>query len=199
MSEELYIPPWLREISPKLQERIDREQRERRTVHEAQLRPRTKEQQFLRQWQGEADIATAHLKTLEEAKAPQEDIERQRIRLTDALIHLGRFEEAHLAAPNDRERRKVRNIIEAVDRDDSHVCKCGDVSRVTTGNVEAVIPGSHRTDSIFSPAHNKITPLVVCSKCGHANVTPVVPAHHPGLEKTQAEKDAFTRFVNRPR
>lgn len=199
MEEDLYIPEWLREIGPELQERIDREQRERRTVHEAQLRPRSKEERFMRDWQNEADSATANLKTLDQSDAPKEDVDRQRVRLTDALIHLGRFQEADLAAPNDAERLKVRHIMEAVDRDDHYVCGCADVSRVTKGNEVAVIPGSHKKDSIFSPVHRKVTPLVVCTGCEHANVTPVVPEHHPALAKTQAEIAEFERFVNRKR
>lgn len=193
------IPSWLRDIKPELQERIDREQRERRIANEAQLRPRTREERFLRDWQREADSATANLKTLEQSDAPKEDVDQQRTRLTAALVHLGRFEEALLAAPDDDQRRYVRRVIKAVDKDDSHICKCGDVPRVTAGNKEAILPGSNTTEHIFSPVHSKITPLVVCAKCGSMNVTPEAPKHDPVFHKTQAEIDAFTRYVNRPR
>ncbi len=198
MTEELYVPEWMRDINPELQQRIDREQQQRRRANEAQLRPRNEEQRFFKQWQGEADSATAHLKTLAGIGAPKADVDNQRLRLTDALVHLGRFEEALLTAPDDQTRHHVRKVIAAVDKDDSRVCKCGDVSRVTKVG-EGILPGSHKKDSIFSPVHNKITPVVVCAKCGSMNVTPAVPVHHQGFEKTQAEKEAFSRYVNRQR
>jgi len=107
----------------------------------------------------------------------EEAITREKRRLAENLMKTGKLSEALAVAADEIQSDQIRAIQHAIDIPDNQRCACED----------DFVNGVHITrhieqGSIFSDKHRAIVPIVVCSKCGHANAGAKVPAR-PKLDK----------------
>lgn len=120
-------------------------------------------------YEREIVLASEGLASLE-GSDDEDAIRSESRRLADNLMKVGRLDDALAYAVDDAQRDQINQLRTAIDIDDREKCVCKDdfVSGVH-------IPRHVEKSQVFSDKHRGLMPLVVCSKCGHANVTPHVP------------------------
>jgi len=88
--------------------------------------------------------------------------------LADALAMQGRFAEAAKLHPDESRRQYFENIIHALEMDGEEKCHCPD-DKARMNDVDLSFTPRYESQRIFSPLHNDVVSVIVCSKCGHVN------------------------------
>ena len=88
--------------------------------------------------------------------------------LAEALAMQGRYVEAAETHPDPDRKSHFENIVRALEMDDSEKCNCEDTQAKVNG-VELSLTPRFESARIFSPVHNKVVSVIICSKCGHMN------------------------------
>lgn len=145
------------------------EQRQLRQKHNAAglLIRKQADARFIDYQEREAILAEQTIGIFEEGD-PRLDEQRKRLAL--ALMHLGRFEDARVAAPDEETLRRINEMADAVDADDKAGCGCTD-----DRTKKEVLTRFHPKTWVKSEKHGSIVPVRSCSKCRTRNATNVIP------------------------
>lgn len=169
------IPKFLR-IDADMQASLRKEQARLREKHgyDAQavrVRGQAAQNQII--YEREIVLATQGLEYLQ-ANDPgnEEAINKEKRRLAENLMRTGKVSEALVVAVDEQQIAQLTAIQAAIDIDDREKCKCEDDQIKGTG---VIIPRHIETGQIMSDKHRALASIVVCSKCGHTNITPHVP------------------------
>jgi len=142
------------------------------------------------------EIASANIDTQESLRAEGRNVstngganlemlKQEKIRLAHGLELQGRYSEAAEAHPHKREQKRLREIEEAIAKDDSDICDCPPEKAELNGQAIEVHP-HYEVKKIYSRRHGKMVSLVGCRKCQSLNATPTIPAQ---LQKILAASD----------
>lgn len=171
MPEEFDIPDHLKQLfSDQPGMRKEQERLRRKYGYDSQtIRMRGQAEINHAHYEREILLASEGLASLEGSNN-EDAIRFESRRLADNLMKTGKFTEALDWAVDDAQRDQINGLRNAIDIDDREKCVCKD------DFVNGVHISRHvEKAQVFSDKHRGIMPLVVCSKCGHQNVTPHVP------------------------
>ena len=182
MSEQFDIPDYLK-IDAKMAKSIREEQARLRKKHgfdAATIRSGAQYQHNQVIYEREIVLSTIALEALDKANPEHaEAIAFQTRRLADNLYRTGKVDEALFIATDPVQREQLQKIHDAIHSDDNEKCNCVDDVVKGTG---VIIPRHNSIGKMLSPKHGKPVDIVVCSKCGHANIGADVP-RKPDLSK----------------
>ncbi len=155
MADKFPLPKKL-QITPDKQEQIDQEQKEW-----AQRSPFASPSGL----QMEQSNAAVFIRDMEQAiKDGFKADNALKSRMAESYAILGHYQKSVQLESDKLKRREYLEILEAIDRDDTEECNC----ETQKGDLELATQFVKK--DVWSPKHNRIMPLVVCMKCGHANV-----------------------------
>lgn len=88
--------------------------------------------------------------------------------LAEALAMQGRYVEAAEIHPDESRKAHFENMVRALEMDDAEKCSCED-NKTEMNGIELSLTPRFEAQKIFSPIHNDLVSVIVCSKCGHMN------------------------------
>lgn len=170
------IPIWLRR-TPAQQAADQKLQDELRAAQGPGARPNPTEQHLLR---AAAVRRSAEAQLQQLSQDPDADplhVQTARAQLAEALAMQGHFAEAAEIHPDEQHSKRYRRIIRAIDKDDNApTCNCKVTQENDANGKQVLVTGEHISEMVFSPKHNRMMPLLSCSRCGGMNVKPA-PQH----------------------
>lgn len=171
------IPIWLRR-TPAQQEQDRALQDSLRSAQGPGRRPNPTEAHLIRA-AAVKRAAEAELRQLRRDRSPDpRHLEGASARFAEALAAEGRYAEAAEIHPNAPHAERFQQIAEAIERDDDAPrCECEAKQERDPATGQTVVLASEIiSEMVFSPKHNKLMPLVLCTACGDMNVK-AAPAH----------------------
>lgn len=143
-----------------------------RLQDEYQIRNRysSKDAALIIHYQTKEKLARINLQGLIDNDESKDKINLERRRLSEALLMLGKLDEAIEYADSSADIIKIHRFKYAISKDDKEVCDCPD-SSIIIDNQQKPLSRHYIESRILHPEKNEFVTIVTCSRCLHANAT----------------------------